>query len=100
MRTTRELLPLAGSPRLTIVGREVRLGAGRADLLAIEPSGRVVVIEVKLKDNAEAKQAVVAQVLAYASRLYGLTPGITLGWAPRPLRRTGTTARSDRGVEV
>ena len=28
-----QLLPLAGSPRLTIVGREVRLGSGSADLI-------------------------------------------------------------------
>ena len=70
---TPQLLPLAGSPRLAIVGREVRLGSGSADLIAIEPSGRVVVIEVKLANNAEARRAVVAQVLAYASRLHGLT---------------------------
>jgi RecB family exonuclease len=69
-----QLLPLAGSPRLAIVGREVRLGSGSADLIAVEPSGRVVVIEVKLAANAEARRAVVAQVLAYAAHLHGLTP--------------------------
>src|SRR5215216_2167147 len=46
-----QLLPLAGSPRLTIVGREVRLGSGSADLLAVEPNGRLVVIEVKLANK-------------------------------------------------
>lgn len=69
---TPQLLPLAGSPRLTIVGREVRLGSGSADLIAVEPSGRLVVIEVKLVTNAEARRAVVAQVLAYASHLHGM----------------------------
>ena len=37
-----QLLPLAGSPRLTILGREVRLGNGSADLIAVEPNGRLV----------------------------------------------------------
>jgi hypothetical protein len=68
------LLPLAGNPRLTVVGREVLLGNGYADLIAIEPTGRIVVIEVKLARNAEARRAVVAQVLTYAAFLRGLTP--------------------------
>ena len=40
-----QLLPLAGTPRLVVVGREVQLGNGYADLIAVEPSGRVAVIE-------------------------------------------------------
>jgi hypothetical protein len=66
------MLPLAGAPRLTMLGREVRLGAGAADLLAVESSGRLVIIEVKLADNAESRRAVVAQVLSYAGYLQGL----------------------------
>jgi hypothetical protein len=69
------LLPLAGSPRLVVVGREVRLGAGFADLIAIEPDdGRVAIVEIKLARNSEARRAVIAQVLAYASVLHGETP--------------------------
>jgi hypothetical protein len=68
------MLPLAGSPRLTILGREVRLGTGYADLLAVESSGRLVIIEVKLAGNAESRRAVVAQVLSYAGYLQGLDP--------------------------
>ncbi|MDB4944546.1 MAG: hypothetical protein JWP97_4080 [Labilithrix sp.] len=67
------LLPLAGSPRIAVVGREVRLGTGYADLVAVEEEGRLVVIEIKLARNAEARRAVVAQVLAYASELQRLT---------------------------
>ncbi len=67
-----QLLPLSGSPRLVVVGREVRLGSGYADLVAVEPSGRIAVIEVKLASNAEARRAVVAQVLTYAAVIYGL----------------------------
>jgi hypothetical protein len=68
-----QLLPLAGSPRLTVLGREVRLGASRADLIAVEQSGRLAVIEIKLASNAEARRAVVAQVLAYAAQLFRLS---------------------------
>jgi hypothetical protein len=67
------LLPLAGSPRIAMVGREVRLGTGYADLIAVEEEGRLVIIEIKLARNAEARRAVVAQVLAYASELQRLT---------------------------
>lgn len=67
-----QMLPLAGTPRLTILGKEVRLGNGYADLLAVESTGRLVVIEVKLAANAESRRAVVAQVLSYAGYLQGL----------------------------
>lgn len=70
---TPQLLPLAGNPQLVVVGREVRLGSGSADLLAIEPSGRPAVIEVKLARNAEARRAILAQALAYAAFLAGLS---------------------------
>src|SRR6266704_141543 len=69
-----QMLPLAGSPRLIVLGREVRLGTGSADLLAVESTGRLVIIEVKLAGNAEARRAVVAQVLSYAGYLQGLDP--------------------------
>lgn len=68
-----QLLPLAGSPQLTILGSEVQLGTGYADILAVEPSGRPAIIEVKLAKNSEARRAIVAQVLAYAAFLQGLT---------------------------
>ena len=66
-----QLLPLAGSPRLFTLGREIRLGTGYADVLAVEASGRPVIIEVKLARNAEARRAIVSQVLAYAAFLHG-----------------------------
>lgn len=65
------LLPLSGRPELLVVGTEVQLGAGRADVLAVQADGRVVVIEVKLGRNAEARRAVVAQILSYAAWLHG-----------------------------
>lgn len=68
------ILLLSGSTSLTIVGREVQLGNGAPDLLAVEPSGRLVVIEIKLSRTAEARRAVVAQALTYAAYLHGLDP--------------------------
>lgn len=68
------LLPLAGSPELILLGREVYLGNGAVDLLAVEPDGRITVIEIKLAKNSEARRAVVAQTLAYAAFLKGLEP--------------------------
>jgi len=67
------LLPLSGSPRLAVLGREVPLGTGYADILAVEDSGRLVVIEVKLSRNSEARRAVVAQVLSYAAHVHRMT---------------------------
>lgn len=69
-----QMLPLAGSPDLVVVGREVQLGSGYADLVAVESSGRAVLIEVKLSRNAEARRAIVSQTLSYAAYLHGATP--------------------------
>jgi hypothetical protein len=68
------LLPLSGNPSLVVVGREVNLGSGYADLVAVEADGRLVIIEIKLRKNAEARRAVVAQVLMYAAYLKGVDP--------------------------
>ena len=65
------LLPLAGSPGVMVLGSEVQLGTGYADILAIEPSGRPTIIEVKLTRNPEARRAIVSQVIAYAAFLQG-----------------------------
>ena len=67
-----QLLPLAGSPRLTVLGSEIQLGTGYADILAVESSGRPAIIEVKLASNPEARRAIVSQVIAYAAFLHGL----------------------------
>lgn len=65
------ILPLSGAPRLSMIGREVFLGGNYADLIAVESNGRLVVIEIKLGKNAEARRAVIAQVLTYAAYLRG-----------------------------
>jgi hypothetical protein len=71
------LLPLSGDPALVVLGREVRLGPGYADLIAVEPDGRLVIVEIKLRRNSEARRAVVGQILTYAAYLKGLDlPGL------------------------
>jgi hypothetical protein len=68
------LLPLAGAPRLVILGREVRCGNGWADLVAIDSdTGLPVVIEIKLAANTD-RRNVLTQVLGYAAHLRHLDP--------------------------
>src|SRR5436305_12161163 len=59
------LLPLAGTPRLIVLGREVQLGSGRSDLLALEPSGCIDIFEFKLARKSESCKAIFAQVHDY-----------------------------------
>ena len=66
-----QLLPLDGSPRLAVLGSEVKLGTGYADILAVEFSGRPVIIEVKLHKNLESHRAIVSQIIYYAAFLRG-----------------------------
>lgn len=73
------ILPLAGAPQLAVVGREVRIGPNLADLVAIEPGGRVVIIEVKLRSNPESRRAIIAQILTYAAYLRGSEVGTLEG---------------------
>lgn len=68
-----QLLPLSGQPEIVVLGSEVALGGGIADVVGVEVGGRPVIIEVKLARNSEARRAVVAQALAYAAVLHGLT---------------------------
>lgn len=50
-----QILPLAGDPRLVVLGKEVLLGNGYADLVAVEPSGRLVIVEIKPSRNAKTR---------------------------------------------
>lgn len=80
-----QFLPLSGLPRLVVLGSEVQLGAGYADILAIESFGRPTIIEVKLERNPEARRAIVSQIIAYAAFLQGFdSESLELG----PLRKS------------
>ncbi len=93
-----EMLPLAGTPSITILGREVGLGSGSADLLGVEASGRPVLVEVKLSKNSEARRAVVAQVLAYAAYLDGMTTALLEERFRDQLQRAGHSTILDAVV--
>ena len=66
-------LPLAGQPDLTVVGQYVGTGSGEADVIAVERSGRPVIIEAKLYRSREARRQMVAQTLEYAADLHRLS---------------------------
>ncbi len=84
------LLPLAGSPDLSVLGSEVYLGIGYADLLAVESSGRPAIIEVKLARSSEARRAIVSQIISYAAFLHGLTvERLEQGTLRKPLADAG-----------
>ena len=51
---------------LTIVGKQIRVEGGRLDLLAIDPQGRWVIIEIK---REQLRRETIAQIIDYASCL-------------------------------
>lgn len=96
-----QLLPLSGSPRLVVVGREVWVGGGTADLVAVEESGRLVIIEIKLRRNPEARRAVVAQVLTYAAFLKGMdVKGLESKVLAQHLAKRGHSSLADAAQEL
>lgn len=56
---------------LVIVGRQIRLEGGPLDLLALDPQGRWVLIEIK---RERLRREVIAQAIDYASCLHGVDP--------------------------
>lgn len=71
-----ELIPVSdlGLGRLLVVGRETGVGSGGAvDLLAVDPSGRVVVAEFKRGPENPDSRRVIAQLLEYSSWLWTMS---------------------------
>ena len=54
---------------LICLGREVRVGSGKIDVLYLSTNGYVVCVETKLWRNAEARREVLSQVLDYSRNL-------------------------------
>lgn len=67
------MLPLSGAPDVVALARQIEVPEtrGRVDIFGVERNGTPVLIEVKLRQNQEARRAVVAQVLSYAASLRG-----------------------------
>ena len=76
-----DILPLSGSPKLTRLKWEAPIGKGSADILAVESTGRPVIIEVKLRRNIESISSIASQVLYYATFLRGRTIKGMNSWA-------------------
>ena len=70
-----DILPLSDSPKLTPLKWEAPIGKGSADILAVESTGRPVIIEVKLRRNRESISSIISQVLYYATFLRRRTIG-------------------------
>jgi len=76
---------------LTIVGRQVPVDAGRIDLLALDPQGRWVVIEIK---RGQLRREAVAQVIDYAASVSTVTPDELSSKTNDYLRERGITLDS------
>ena len=68
------LVPAAdlGFDRMVTVGFEASLASGSADLVLLDARGQLCVVEVKKEGNSDTRK-VIAQLLDYASALWGLT---------------------------
>lgn len=60
-------------PERCVVAREVHLGEGFADLVAVDADGEITVVECKLHTNQDMRRTVVGQLLAYAAALWQLS---------------------------
>jgi hypothetical protein len=71
LRDHAELIPVdeieLGTPPLLCIGWEVSVASGSEDLLYVDETGLLTIVETKLRKNPEARRAVVGQVLEYAA---------------------------------
>ena len=64
------LLTEDDEPEPVLIASQVNLpGAGTADLIFLDPSGQITVVEVKLGRNSQSRREVVGQVFDYVSTL-------------------------------
>lgn len=73
--------PLGSDLTFVPIGWEVTAGPGSLDLLLIDSSGRLTLVETKLAANDESRRKVVGQVLEYAS--------YAIEWSVEDLERFG-----------
>jgi len=63
---------VSGTPMVTVTELEVD-SSRYPDVVGVSESGEITIVECKLRANPEIRRAVVGQILAYASGLWGLT---------------------------
>ena len=78
------IIPGVGDPAVAAV---VELGVprvGRIDVVIVESSGAITVVEAKLAGNADMRRTVVGQVFAYAAGLASMDlPAFDMAWTAR-----------------
>jgi len=72
LRASPSLLP-RGHDGMAVAAEFQVPGTGPADLIAVDPTGNIVVVECKLHANPEIRRHVVGQVFAYAAGLWELS---------------------------
>jgi len=79
LRDNATLIPMEdirlGTPPLLCIGWEVFATSGSEDLLYVDETGLITVVETKLGRNAESRRKVVGQILEYAARTVAWTKG-------------------------
>jgi hypothetical protein len=94
-----ELIPLSdlGMGKGIVIGRESALAAGYADLVLVDESGQLCIVEVKNAGNPDTRR-VVAQLLDYAASLWGATVDELTSRVLHPyLEREGSEPQADVG---
>jgi len=93
-----ELLPFEDvedhPPRIKVIGREVGVPSGSIDLLLLDSSGRVTIVETKLARNPEVRREVIGQIVEYASYLTQWSYDQLEREAVRYFAKTGKTVAS------
>jgi hypothetical protein len=74
LRRNPDLVPATdlGFGRMVTVGFETNLVSGAADLILIDDSGQLCLVEVKKEGNTDTRR-VIAQLMDYAAALWGMT---------------------------
>jgi len=75
---------------LTIVGKQINVEGGRLDLLAIDPQGRWVIIEIK---RGQLRREAIAQIIDYASSLAAMPDEDFSRKIDNYLQSTGTSIK-------
>lgn len=68
-----ELLSESNDDKYISIAREVKIDAGRIDVLMLSHTGNIVVVEVKLDRNQQSRREIVAQIVDYVSTLSELS---------------------------
>lgn len=96
-----QLIPGVGP--IAVVDEFYVPGSGPADLVGVEPSGEITVVECKLVVNADIRRTVVGQILAYAAGIWQLSyeqfSGLFHRRAGKPLIEAVSDIAAESGID-